>query len=517
MKTISKIAHIETFAYLGFFYLLAHGGIFFISDAIYWDDWALWNHQSNSIMELSNMIGSMFNLLGYLHISMLSIGPWLYKILIFVLMFFSGIFLWFILRRQCWISKEARFLIVLLFLILPLNSARITMATFLYTLCYFSFFAGWYFLEKNRLLAICFFFFSFNTNSMLVFYILPISEWFLRNGNILNIKKDWQLGLQKLDFILLPFVFFSIKNIFFRPYGLYEGYNTHFNIKNLVASPLYMGIDLTQLDVSVLLLIIIMFCGFLIFRKHKQMLLSYTTDNRILYSGIIAFFCGIFPYCLIGKTPTFYEWTSRHQLLMPLGSALILTWAFNYFPETVRRQLIMFVIGLSLAFNIQVYSHLFMDWQKQKSIISLLGDSDEIKNANLVIFMDDSENALKRTYRFYEWNALMKMAYSDEKRFGLNMSEVNKYITGEFDIYFIERYNAGTHIRSELENKIIVQVAPLAKDFFRKCKKMFEKKPMYELRIISSSSRVVTSHSLLKSLSTVKGTTKLTQGKYEQY
>ncbi len=82
----------------------------------------------------------MFNLIGYMHIAMLEIGPSIYKVLTFALMFGSGLLLNLILKRHANITKEARFFIVLLFLLLPFNAARVALVVFNYTLCYFLFF-----------------------------------------------------------------------------------------------------------------------------------------------------------------------------------------------------------------------------------------------------------------------------------------------------------------------------------------------------------------------------------------
>jgi len=82
----------------------------------------------------------MFNLTGYLHVAMLEVGPWIYKVLTFVLMFASGLLLNLILKRHANIATETRFYIILLFLVLPFNIARVALIDFPYTLCYFLFF-----------------------------------------------------------------------------------------------------------------------------------------------------------------------------------------------------------------------------------------------------------------------------------------------------------------------------------------------------------------------------------------
>ena len=50
MKKIFGISR-DHFHKLLIFYLIAHGGIFFIFNAIYWDDWTLYNVENSIIIE----------------------------------------------------------------------------------------------------------------------------------------------------------------------------------------------------------------------------------------------------------------------------------------------------------------------------------------------------------------------------------------------------------------------------------------------------------------------------------
>ena len=75
------------FKLLAFFYLVSRGGILLVPNAIFWDDWALYRSSSHDILETYAEMGSILNFWGYLHLGLLSTGPWIYKILTFVLMY----------------------------------------------------------------------------------------------------------------------------------------------------------------------------------------------------------------------------------------------------------------------------------------------------------------------------------------------------------------------------------------------------------------------------------------------
>lgn len=446
------------FVNLFVFYLIAHGGILLIPNAIYWDDWVLYGVSSQSIYRTFQMSGSMFNLFGHLHVSMLTVGPWLYRILTFVLMFASGMLLWQIAKRQQWVSIDARYAIVLLFLVLPFNDARAALIVLPNALGYFLFFLAWYFLGKNRPLVLALFFLSFNINSMLVFYALPIAEWYFRDEHSLRLKTAWRWALRRIDFMILPFVYWFIKTTYFKPYGVYAGYNEDFSLKNLILSLIFLGDDFMQLQVSVILLFAFLAFASLFIAKpdfHES-----NHQGKLQLAGIAAFVCAVFPYCVVGAVPTFGMWESHNQLLMPLGVALLLVWLLARFPLKIRQAAFTLLVALSLALNVEVYTVLYQDWGKKKELISLIRKDDRIREARLVVFDDRTELYRTIRYPFYEWNGLMKLAYKDETRFGLVPPQVNLYLRGGYDHYFHFdlAWNARNHVRELNQKSVVVTI-----------------------------------------------------------
>jgi hypothetical protein len=187
----------------------------------------------------------MFNISGYLHVSLLSFGPWIYRYLTFILMFLAGVFLNLIIKNYKEISDEYRFFIVILFLCLPFYWARVAIIDFPYTLCYFLFFAAWALLDKIKFFSLLLFFVSFITMSLLVFSIIPFLEFYYRsNRSNINSKTFLKYIIKNIAFTILPFIFFTIKLLFFKSYGNYEVYNENYSILSLARVPFYMLLDL---------------------------------------------------------------------------------------------------------------------------------------------------------------------------------------------------------------------------------------------------------------------------------
>ena len=445
----------------GMFYLVAQGGILLIPNAIYWDDWVFYRQDHDIIFDATRQLGSMFNLWGHLHVTMLKVGPWIYKVLTFILMFASGLLLNLILKRHSNITTETRFFVVLFFLVLPFNIARVALVDFPYTLCYFLFFLAWMLMDRYRVLALPLFFLSFNTNSLLVFYAVPFLDMLYRGGHLSSLKSALRFGIRRIDYILLPFVYFFIKVYLYPPSGIYEGYNQSYNVINLIFSPMFQMYDLFRLNISVGLCLFLSLFAFLLIKNRSLISIEKErTPWRLLALGLLVFLLGAFPYWILGYVPTFHEWTSRHQLLLPLGSALVIVGVLSINHLSDKMGVISIIIGASLAFNVETYATLFIDWQKQVQLMHLFANNTDIERAGLIVFEDKTEslNALERKYRFYEWNGILETTFGKDTRFGISRSEINDYLSGKLDRYFQGYYKAGLFRKDAALPPVLVEI-----------------------------------------------------------
>jgi hypothetical protein len=428
------------------FYLIAHGGILFIPNAIYWDDWILYRAESSVILDLFRQTGSMFNYGAYLHIGLLELGPWIYKWLTFVLMFASGLLLNSVVKRHQKISDSNRFFLVLLFLVLPFNLARVALIDFPYTLCYFLFFLAWALMDRFRLLALALFFLSFNTNSLLVFYALPFFDILYRRGYFTSWKNVVIFIFRFADYFLLPFIYFLLKTRYFTPSGLYEGYNEGFNALNLIVVPSLQFVGAFKLNANVGLITILAAVSFYLMRERVSFaLLGKRVSVTYFIAGLIVFILGAFPYWIVGLVPNFTDWNSRHQLLLPLGCALVVLSVWHYLKGGMA--LFSVIVGVCLAINVATYKDFYIDWQKQQQLIKLFSSNADVKDSELVVIDDQTIdiNAMGRVYRFYEWNGLFEVAFANQKRFGISKNDLPRYFAGEYrGGFYGDRYKSGS-------------------------------------------------------------------------
>lgn len=432
------------------FYLIAQGGLLSISNSIYWDDWVLYRSANEVIISrFTDQAGTLFYLEGPIHIGLLSLGPWAYKILTLIFYFVAGIALDLVLKRLLLFSENTRFIIVLFFLILPLNSARVALVDLRYAACYSIFFVAWALMYRYRKTSLFLFFLSFNTNSLLVFYALPFLELFIsdyrfkRNFNFLKFVNN------NIYYIILPFLYFIIKITLFKPRGLYEGYNENFKLSNLLYLPVFQMYDFIQTNISLGLILILTSISFYLLKDRLNMEIDAGKDKfnpKILFLvGIGVFILGAFPYWIIGLLPSFADWGSRHQLLLPLGLSIVFTSCLFIDKNKLSKLSLSIIVGISLSLNIDNYVGFFRDWQKQTQIIDFLSRNQTITESQLIAIRDQSEeiNAVGRQYRFYEWNGLMEFAQNNQKHFVIRPDDLDEYRNGKFEKYMSKMYKAG--------------------------------------------------------------------------
>jgi hypothetical protein len=451
---------IKYFIKLFLIYSAAHFGILFISNGVFWDDWTIFNNDPETILITFSDAGSFMNISGYIHSLLLNIGISSYKFFTFLLMFLSGFYLFLILKRQSWLNEQYCFFITAIFLVFPLYFARVTLICFPYTLSYFLFFLAWYLLPRNSLLSICFFFLSFNTQSLLVFYALPLSEFFIsKKVNLFNIKSVLKWFIHNLHFILTPIFFWLIKLLYFKPKGLYQGYNEQFSLSNLIYSPKYMLCDLLKFNISgtqfiLFAFVVITSLIFILFSNNWQSIYEkknqFSFRMHLFYTGFFSFLVAVIPYWILGYAPTFHEWSTRHQLLMPLSAAFILTWVISISNKLNIEILFYFVIVFSITVNINVYRDFYNDIKKQNTLIDFLRGHPEIRKADILVIEDETPKALQRKYRFYELNGIVNSATGMHSLFVLPENEdIKMYNKGYYDRMFTKIYHSSQHVRKD--------------------------------------------------------------------
>jgi len=245
---------------------------------------------------------------------------------------------------------------------------------------------------------------------------------------------------QNLDFILLPFLFFIVRALFFKPSGVNADYNA-FDIWMVLGTPVTIPMSfyssflepISQSFITLAPFWIFALGVFLIsFKNHgKDIVESNRSDVYFLLLGGLFFILAVFPYLVVGKMPQLGDFASRHQLLVPLGFAFILYFFIKVFAsrsnlskQLMTKVLVVFV----LAFTAQnVYTNYLykVDWFYQVGLEEHIKDSEVFKkNSTFVVSMDNDILKLRTIMNAGEHTYRLKKIFGDETRLMIDKSEV---------------------------------------------------------------------------------------------
>ena len=438
------------------FYTIAFGGIVF-NTGIYYDDWTLFQSTTKTIIDMYKETGWVF--WGYFHqlIQSLPFAVVWYRIITFAAYLLSALCLYKILATIRIITSSDRLWIVLFFVFFPINFSRIGAVNTSYAICYFFFFAAFWLLSMYlhtrqigvRIAAVILFALSFSTSSFLTFYSLVLLYIFYIEATNQPIVQNVLRRIGRYsDFLLLPCIFWGVKSLFFKSYGLYAGYNKvrleyiktmvltiHQVLYHSFIAPIMYAIELVFKDAQLpiflgfLVLIIVVFRQFAQKIQYPRSIQYDRADVIFLMLGAWAWFIAVFPYCAVKKMPQLFDWADRHALLVPLGAACILFYGIKIcVGSSMRNAIYAFFIALFITANFLGY----LDWQrdafKQLSLIEQIKSSDIIKKNTTLLVQDNTAdlNAMQRKYFFYEYTGMLKQVFGDETRLMIDVYDFLK-------------------------------------------------------------------------------------------
>ena len=394
-------------------YTLSWGWSLLRPNTLYWDDWILAFMQppkTGWLISRSMGVAPWSRLIDW---SLLVLGTWTLRVASFTIFFVAGFFVFEILKVGLRLSSPQLNFITLLFLLVPVNHARISVSVLDYSTSYFLFFLGWLILVrfkslKSFVLACLILFLSFKTHSFLFFVLLPFLHFaWLNKTELLDFKKLNRRHLQIVVIAALPVLYVILRSIFWPPNESWQDY------QKPTSAGLMTG--LWPVLIGLVGLSIIAF-------RHSK--------NKPTHFGFVLFVCGflvtalaLFPYfaaeLYVGYAgrPAYItvfefraDWRSRHQLLMPLGLALSVVGLNELFNWKKKNLFLSVVLVVSVGLNMFWGSQYFLQSLKQEKIVELLKAT---KNEIVIASLGDQTlrfNGRENDFRGYEWSGFMTLA-----------------------------------------------------------------------------------------------------------
>ncbi len=428
-------------------YTLAFG-LYLLNGGLFWDDWCLYNQFPATRIHLFKDSGFFLYWPAYLHNILLSVsfGVYLERFLIFVSFLFAGIFIYCILDKIKYIDERSRFFLVIIFMLFPANFSRIPICSIHYSLCFGMFFLGiWlvsiYLSSKNwilRVISLLCFIIAFSTNSFCFYYIILFFYiFYIEKDTVTNFMAFVKKGFSYTDFIILPVIFWIVKDLFFQTSGLYKGNYNLITMNNVILFPIksiqvlfqsFINIIINpfvSLKIIVILSIILAFVLMFIINRinYLKEYKSQRENLSLIIIGLLIFLAGIFPYIAVGKWPDDYlGFSSRHQLLITLGLSFIVIFSLNIiFNEfKFRPQLENYFYSIIVIFFVIIDFNACLSyqklWLKQVSLMENFCSSDIIKN-NTTFLVQDYFIEYIYENEFYGFTGMFKKVFKDETRF----------------------------------------------------------------------------------------------------
>ena len=390
-------------------YTLSWGWSLLRPNTLYWDDWEVYFNKplSNGIKTLDEMGRAPWG--GLIEYLLLHIGVWAVTVATFLVFLASSLLVFGILRHRLAIESSVARMVVLLFLIVPVNHARISVAIFDYTTSYFLFYLGWFVLVqfkslKGFVLACVILFLSFKTHSFLFFVLLPFLHFaWLNKTELLDFKKLNRQHLQIVAITTLPILYVAARSLFWPPSEAWVGYQ----------KPSIGGFILWLPSVAPFILGLI---WILLREKNKK---GIDVNFLIFWCGIGAIALSLMPYFVGGFFGDYIsiialrsDWGNRHQLLMPLGLALSAVGLNGMLQKHFKNLIFYMAVSVSLLFNSYFGSNYYLGSIKKDQVVDLFLARVDLKPSSALVILDDTKrfNGRGSTYRDYEWSGLLKIA-----------------------------------------------------------------------------------------------------------
>ncbi len=488
-KTSSKYLLILVLVYI-FSQIL----LIFISGQ-WWDDWIIWCDDVDGIKRLFLESGCPWE--AYNLFSVMWIPNWGYRIVVFFLFLLSGIIFFFILCKMDFISEEDAFWMSAVAMTVPINDARATLICYGYSLSLTLFMLAFFCVTRLsdmeggkklllRMVSLICLLYSYTMESLLVFtgliWLYLFYDCWNKNKDNRIIKKVKLFLKSYWDYLGLPFIFFIIKGIFFKPYGRYEGYND-VTIKSLLKgtskSPLatlktgaiigrsYL-LQVGLISIIVFIAVVMIYCYAIKNKYEEASVKDFTVRKRnilIFILGAIVYYTGIFAYVVVrgGRSLGSTGVGGRDAMLAGFGIGIMVVAFARFIP--IKRVLQNLIPLFFIVFGIFHFNDWYLsyqeDWYQLQEVAKTINDNNAFGDDNTIL-CDFSVSSPNGGTRFYSINGLYySLTGKMDKFYFCGISDL--HYGGVFNEYLLDGYNCDEYDPSDrtIDGVLVINNAPL--------------------------------------------------------
>jgi hypothetical protein len=259
------------------------------------------------------------------------------------------------------------------------------------------------------------FFLSYTSIGLIPFTVLPLIYMLIVNKHD-SLRFTLRFWIDVLLLAAMPIAYLVSRQLFWPPL---DGYKEMYTPQTL---GLIRGV------LFVVICSIPGIYGIFIAKWNRSAISQY-----LVSAGLFAIAVGAFPYMVgghlvdisdwvIGFIPNFSDWNSRHQLLLPLGFALIIGGSLKIETNGPLRwntsPVLTTIVAICVILNVTFAQEYFLDGKKQDSVMAAMAENEDLKKVSSILIDDQAVrfNARGRLIRSYEWEAMLHKTFGDDTR-----------------------------------------------------------------------------------------------------
>lgn len=428
---------------------VASQSILLIVTGRWWDDWVFYNQTQEDLIKIASETGRISF---FVVIKFAKLFPENgYRIIVYLMYYFGALFFYATLKQALKINNKACCTICSLYVIIPVNDARIMLCVFPYAIGIFFFLAGFYLLtfivnsdckKVWRVVDLILFWLSYTLNADLVLYAIVLLY-------ILVYEKTLKNFIKYIDYLFLPIVFYFGKKMFFTPYGGYEGYNEVTierllkGIVNILPADIFaiMRVVYKLMLYGAIPAIIVCILFFIAnWRKIWKIIISIyqgksedLVENEnigtsdivtikqlviLLIVGSIILSAGLFSYVVVRESYTIYitGLEGRDAMLVSLGASIII---FTLCEFVLNKRIKIYGYSLIVMCGVVHFNVWYLayqsDYYRQLGFQYQLTLHEELSDSKNIVYLSNDAGKLSSTV-FYVLNANGEMAYGNQTR-----------------------------------------------------------------------------------------------------
>lgn len=401
-------------------YFVCHLPLLLLWKAKYWDDWLIFGVTDEDLIQ--TFVEAGFGWVGHMHLALRAWGPEGYKLVAFIALLVPPLATLNILKTLGLAHRKA-FWAAALTVTLPFFFSRVASINTPSAVLTALFFIAWVLMLSEckgilgfilKISAATLFSISFFYHSLASFYIVAlISLAYMRRT-----ERRW-VTLPNV-IAILPLVVFAIQRLYFIPSGNYTGYNAiNINPFEIVLTFLNTIIQLVNPSTPPGAFILFFIVPVVAVGVYLACIRRSAIIGRLRFHllAVAAIGFAIAPYLVAGKYPSFLDWGSRLQLLLPFGFALLVVESEQRMRAYLRlhsRVRLNFLLPVCLIFSVVLwwdnYIDYEVDWIKQVAIVDTIKQQSDLAKYNSFVVADEAVhlNAHLRSYRFYEVAGMLR-------------------------------------------------------------------------------------------------------------